>query len=385
MDFFQVYLFSPRLTDSASPMRVLTPDTPLIGPAIELSRGFASIFTPDVYLQNIISGILSPIFIIAFFAIAIYILYRILRSQEEKQNQSQAQGKQLLLFKAKQLALSNYQFKILQGMTDLLKLDPPAQILDDPTLFERSILRFLSYAGKMGENRESIESICKDIIITYEKIYHPVGIRKPLSHIREIEVNTLIAITSPSGKFTVAKIKNVSKNTITITPFALRSEFENFVPGADLRIIFWRAGDAEYEFNSIVISIQTSVIEIDIPSEFSRGTSVPHPLVDLIIPCRIFPKPVIATQKDAFTPVDVDIFKINEYEAVIRSKNKFDHGIAYFIEFIISDFTIKTEISILRERYIADRKIYYINIKFIDLSEAARSVIYEYINEQLFD
>jgi len=362
----------------------LSRDTPIFGRAIELSKGFASVFTPDDYLQNFISGILSPILLLSLFALFIWAGYRIIQKYQRAENLEMLQGQQLLLFKTKQLGITQYQYKILKGITDILHLEKPAEILRDPLLFERSIIRFLAFATKMGENKESFESICKDLIITYEKIYHFVDIRKPLSELRELEVNTLIAIETNEGNFFICKIRSQTREGFAIRVFSMAKDLERLTPGTDLRVFFWRSGDAEYEFRSIVIDNDNGDTIIQIPNDFTRGHSVPHPLVDIMLPCTVSNPPVPGTVEGTPESFPADIFKLNEYEAIIRCSSKLDHAHHYIIDFTVNDFAIRTDMQILRERFIADRKIYYFNVKFTDLSEAGKTVIGNYIINHLF-
>ena len=362
----------------------LNRDTPIFGRALEISRGFASVFTPDEYLQNFIGAILSPILVLGIFALMIWIMYRLMQKYQRTENIEILQGQQLLLFKTKQLGITEYQYKILKGITDILHLEKPAEILKDPLLFERSIIRFLSFAFRMGENRESFESICRDLIITYEKIYHFVDIRKPLAELRELEVNTLIGLETLNGRFFIAKIRSQTREGFAIRIFAMAKDLEMFIPGTDLRVFLWRAGDAEYEFRSVVISNDNGDTVVQLPNDFTRGRSVPHPLVDVIVPCSVSTKPIPGTVPGQQETFNADIFRLNESEAIIRCSAKLDHAQHYILGFTVNDFAVRADIQILRERFISDRKIYYFNVKFTDISDAGKTVIGNYIINHLF-
>jgi hypothetical protein len=362
----------------------LSSDAPIIDRALEISRGFASIFTADAYLQNILGTILSPLFLFLVIIVIAWFVYSRAKKYNHNVKSDILQGQQLLLFKAKQIGLSDYQIKILKGITDILHLSQPSIITDDPILFERSISRFLSFATRMGENRESVESICKDLIITYEKIYHKADIRKPLSHLRELETNTLLTIISDDGYCFVGKIRSQTRDSFVVKIFAAQRESAILKPGLDIRVIFWRSGDADYEFSSIIISSDGSELELQIAHEFTRGQSVPHPPVDVMLPCSIHMRPAVITKESGGTTIQADIFKLNEFEAVIRCKTRLEHTQKCSIEFSIDDFAVRSEVQILRERYIADRKIYYFNLKFTDLSEAGRTIIGNFIISHLF-
>jgi hypothetical protein len=374
-------LYSLMLFLYAHSLYALDKDTPLFGGAYEISRGFFSFFTVDQYMQNLLAGLLSPFFILIFFGIGIYLLIKLVRKYNQSANADIAQGQQLLLFKAKQLGLSDYQFKILKGITDTLALAKPSAIIDDPRLFERSIARSISFAEKMGEKKDSMESICLDLIITYEKLYHHADIRKPLSSFNDLEINTLSGFCTENGIHFVAKLKSFERDKAIFFVFASREKLEKLIPGTDIKGLLWRSGDAEYDYKSVILSVEGNIAAIQNPVELNRGQPVPHPLIDIVIPCNISVKNQASTPS---SPVEADIFKLNESEALIRSKTRIEHSKMYQIEFTVSDFTVRSDVLILRERYIADRHVFYYNLKFTDLSEAGRTVIGNHLTTHLF-
>jgi hypothetical protein len=374
-------LFSAMFLFCSQALYALDKDTPLFGGIYELSRGFFSVFTLDQYLQNLLAGIFSPFFIILFFAVGLYSLYRLLKKYNQSAKSAVAQGQQLLLFKAKQLGLSDYQFKILKGITDTLNLARPSAIITDPRLFERSIARSISFAEKMGEKRESMESICLDLIITYEKLYHHADIKKPLSSFSDLELNTLSGFCTDEGIHFVVKLKGFERDKAVFFVFASREKIEKLKPGTDIKGVIWRSGDAEYDYKSVILAVEGNIVSIQLPLEVNRGIPVPHPLIDIVVPCSISVK----NQAGAVSsPVEADIFKLNESEALIRSKTRIEHSKMYQIEFTVSDFAVRSDIQILRERYIADRHVFYYNLKFTDLSEAGRTVIGNHLTKHLF-
>jgi hypothetical protein len=372
--------YSVIIIFSAQSIYALDKDTPLFGGIYELSRGFFSVLTLDQYMQNFLAGIFSPFFVILLFAIGLFALYRLIKKYNQTAKSNIAQGQQLLLFKAKQLGLSDYQFKILKGITDTLNLSKPSAIIDDHRLFERSIARSIAFAEKMGEKKDSMESICLDLIITYEKLYHHADIRKPLSMFNDLEINTLSGFCTEDGIHFVAKLRDFERDKAIFFVFASREKLEKIRPGTDIKGVLWRSGDAEYDYKSVILSVEGNVVAIQIPVELNRGLTVPHPLIDIILPCSI----LVKNQSGISSPVEADIFKLNESEALIRSKVRIEHSKMYQIQFTVSDFAVKSDVSILRERYIADRHVFYYNLKFTDLSEAGRTVISNHLTAHLF-
>jgi hypothetical protein len=358
------------------------PNPDIGGSNLEMSRGFASFFTSDVYLQNILSYVISPIFFILLIAFIAWIIYRLVRRYDQKIKDEIMKGQQLLLFKAKKMGLTEYQFKILKGITDILHIEKPSLIMDDPHLFESSIRSFLRYAAGMGEQGDALQSICRDLVITYEKIYHHTDIRRPLTALKDLEVNSLMVIRTEENTRFVGKLRVTGKDTFRIHPFISEKELHALRHGIGVTVTFWRAGDAEYEFNSVLVGVKDGMIDLISTGEFVRGQSVPHPLIDIVIPCTLTPHSAAAQSAES---IAADIFKLNESEAIIRCKDKLLHDHPYVMTFSVADFTVRTDVNILSERYIADRHIFYFNLRFAEISDAAKTVISSYITERLFE
>ena len=370
----------PAVKDWDWPGRL--PNPQIGGSNLEMSRGFVSFLTSDEYLQNVLTFIISPIFFILLTAFIAWLIYRMVRRYDTKIKDGIARGQQLLLFKAKQRGLTDYQFKMLKGITDMLRLEKPSLIMDDPHLFEKSIRSFVPYATGMGEHDETIQSICRDLVITYEKIYHHAEVRRPLSALADLDINSLIAIRTEENMRFIGKLRITEKGNFRIRPFMQEKEMQSLRPGLGITAFFWRAGDAEYEFSSVITQINEGLIDVIATGEFQRGQSVPHPLIDIVIPCTVTPPAGTASQEKEIT---ADIFKLNESEAIIRTGEKLSHEHPYVLSFMISDFTVRTDVAVLSERYIADRHIFYFNLRFSKISDAAKTVISAYITEHLFE
>lgn len=358
------------------------PNPQIGGSNLEISRGFVSMFTSDEYLQNLFANILSPIFFILIIALIAWLIYRLVRRYDQKVKDGIAQGQQLLLFKAKQMGLTDYQFKILKGITDMLHLEQPSAIMEDARLFERSVRSFLRYAAGMGESDDTLDSICRDLVITHEKLYHHADIRKPLSALKDLELNSLLVIRTEENLRFIGKLRACEKDTFLIQPFVAEKELQSLRPGLGVSAYLWRSGDAEYEFSSVMTLAHDGMIEVIAAGEFQRGQAVPHPLVDIVLPCTLSPKKGISAGAEQIT---ADIFKLNESEAIVRCSEKLSHDHPYVIAFTVSDFTVRSDANVLSERYIADRHVFYFNIRFVGISDAAKTVISALITEHLFE
>ena len=375
--FIIVSLFSADLF-------ALQRDTPIATPSIqELSQGFASFFSSDKLTQNFISGILSPFMIICFIAVIAYICYRIIKYIDFREKQKQLYVQQLIMFKAKEKGLSNYQIKILRGITEILRREEAIELMGEPLIFEKYIKNFIKYIKQINTGNDTLETICRDIITIYEKIYHGNDIRRPLSSSAEIEKNTLLAVSSEKGDWYICKVKGVDIDDYILYIINTASGKDiQFASEEEVNGIFFRGGDAEYRFSSVVVNNTGSLLKMNIPEKLERGEAVPHPLINVNIPCEIT-RP--GKPGEEWDTIAADLFRLNETEAVIRIDTRLKHGDGNEINFNISDFVIHSDIHVIGEKHISDLGTYYYNVKFTNISDAAKKVIYTFLESTLFD
>lgn len=260
---------------------------------------------------------------------------------------------QLFLFKARQKGLTDYQSKMVQGMVKITGLKEPVLLLTEEYRFENSIGRFLTYISSRNETQETLLSICHDIIITYEKIFHYSSFKKPLTNISEVELNILVFFFTDSGIPYIGKLRKVNPDIIVLKLFrsgtkALKLE------GKPVTVYLWRSGDAEYTFTSSIKKIEKDSVEIITPPVITRGKEARHPYINVFIPCNIIDENppekneflntlstpnttaeitdeyidrILAEEKTGIVEqnavktelIEADIIKINEAEAIIRS------------------------------------------------------------------
>ena len=126
---------------------------------------------------------------------------------------------QLFLFKMKRLGLSNFQIKIINNIVEILRLQNPVELLNKPEFFEKGIGKFFVFLREKNETKDSLLSICKDVTITYEKLYHPSAFKKPLNSLMEIEINQLLYFTTEEKDVYLGKIIGRSVNELTLLLF----------------------------------------------------------------------------------------------------------------------------------------------------------------------
>ncbi len=339
---------------------------------------------------------ISILIIIIVLIILFFILLRYYFDVKARKSQEY----QLYLFKTKRLGLSNYNIKILNGIVNSLSLKSHISILKDPSLFESSIHKFHAFLKTQNETLESQSSIYKEIVIIYEKLYHPISSRKQIEKIQDIDDNQLLSFTIDIGYVYIGRVTGIDNN-MTIEVFEDPNDLQKLMEDMPVNIFFWRSGDAEYNFKSIINLIEKNIISITIPEEFERGKEVRTPDVDVNIQCSVIiaEEPAFPEQKEEKEPINDDsqlsvaeeidfeqkkgiIFRLNIDEATIRLTDHIDHDKNIFLEFEIKEFVIKTKCTILIERTVKDKNVYYYIFKFEELTEVARGILHKYILER---
>ena len=287
----------------------------------------------------------------------------------------------LFQFKIKQFGLTGLQRRIVNHIIENRKLKNPQIIFKNPDLFEESIGEILVHLKSGAEDGESLVNICKDIIITYEKLYHHISARKPIEQISDIEGGVLLYFYLNPSVVYVGKLveKGASKMTLRL--------FRNFKNLPEIEIdgiydfFFWRSGDAEYIFKTKIISYNDDRVVIDMPSEFTRGKEVRRPYIDVLIAC-VFSLPEELKSVDEHTEtISGAILKLNEHELVIRLAQKLDYRIIYTLNFKIDEFKVNATIQLIADKTITEGETHYYTCKIIEISEAAKIVLHKLIND----
>lgn len=325
--------------------------------------------------------LLAVLVIVAIIAFVVLLRY----NQHLKNKKIQAE--QLFLFKIKQLGLTNFQVKILDGLIHTLNLSDASVILENPGLFESSIASFLAYLKSRGEKEESLSSICRDLIIIYEKLYNHSTFKTPLQTINDLEIGLLLLVVTRANSIFIGKISRIEPGKIVLGIFRSLHNID-IGEGVDAEAYVWRAGDAEYSFNTKVLDATGNTITILLPEEFNRCKEVRHPYIDTIIPCTITPAPsgqseFSKTGRNDGEPLSAVIHKIHQDELIVRTSKKLDYQQTYTINFVMSDFTMKITAIVIADRTIQEENVFYLTFRYTEISEAARSILKTYIQEHL--
>lgn len=330
-------------------------------------------------INPVIAAIVAGIFmLIAVFLLLLRYSYRL--------KEAKIKADQLFLFKAKKIGLSNYQFKILRGLVDILKLNDPNPILSDKTLYEKAIGSFLSYLSKTSQEGDTAISVCRDIIIIHEKIFNPSVYRKPMKSLRELEPGALVALFSEQKDSCIAKVIAADDATVSLQLFRKEGIPASLGHGK-ASLYIWRTGDAEYSTEVTVREIAGNIITVGYSDTLARGKEVRLPYLDVMIPCKLTVETKAENNEEAAgeTTIAGMIYRVNENEAVVRLAAKIDYGKNYALAFTIDDFNIKFICRILAEKSIQEENAFFITFRFLEGTEVARNVLKRYIAEHLTD
>ncbi len=297
-------------------------------------------------------------------------------------SEKKIQDESLFLFKAKRFGLSNFQIRLLHNLAKAEKLSNPSVLLEQSALFEQAIGRFLLFLRKNGnESPESLEEICKDIVITYEKIYNPALVKKPLDEISQIETGQLCYFTTSGGAVYLGKILTKTPDSLTFKLFRTARRLQELAVRQPITVYLWRVGDAEYVFQSETVSLDKNILVIFLSEQFSRQKEFRLPYVDTIIPMTI-------TTKDPGPLEEARVMKgtlvkINDYEAVVRTGGMLDYQDEYYLDFEAMDFKFRIAARILANKTAEEGSSICYTLKFDEMSEAARGVLKKFIYEQI--
>lgn len=290
---------------------------------------------------------------------------------------------QFLLFKAKHLGLTSFQFKVLRGITEMLKLKKATDILSHPDLFEKTISPFLDYITALEKDPESMERICRDIVITYEKLYHGSKPRKPLTSAAEFDVGMLFFFTSAGGSAFICRLEEKTAEALSLFVLKSATAGSELPKGCSIKAGVWRAGDAEYSFSSTITSDACvgCVITITIPEALERFNEIRQPFIEVIIPCTVGIKP--SNPEENPVMVDSTLEKLNTHEVVVKSSFRMDFHHTYALSFTISDFLIQADVKLLADRTVTSENVFFYTFRFTAMSKVAMNVLKNFVLDHL--
>jgi c-di-GMP-binding flagellar brake protein YcgR len=235
--------------------------------------------------------------------------------------------------------------------------------------------------------------------------------KKPLKGIVDVDEEQLLYFSPITDKVFLGKIISQDATTIAIRIFGNPADLVAVSEKKTVTFHIFRVGDAEYEFTSIIQSHEGGVLKVGVPQELIKGEEVRHPYIDVIIPAIISREQKSSrvledivgenkTEKDnakVGLPADegmiVDeieeeklpctMYKLNDYEAVVRLSQKLDFNYRYLLDFQLMDFNIRALVRIIATKTVEEAGTMYYTIKFDEMSPSSKSVLKKYVYEHL--
>ncbi len=288
---------------------------------------------------------------------------------------------QLFLFRLKRLGLSNFQIKIINNLNEILHFTNPNTLLTKPEYFERALGRFLNHARDSEESGDHLCMICKDLAIIYDKLYFPSRPKKHIKSLQDLGEGQLVYFDTENDKVYIGKIVSWDTKHFYLKTFGSVADMQAIQQKKTHTFHAFRLGDAEYSFTSDVVGRDYGELMVNFPTEIRRGGETRHPYIDVIVPAEVSK---IGSPEEQAQKIGCTIFKINEYEAVIRVSMKLDHNFLYDLEFTIMDFNFKIISKLIVEKAVEEESgIFYYNLRFNEMSASASGVLKKFVYELL--
>ncbi len=352
-------------------------------------------------------GDLAVVFAILMVPVCLYILLRIIQTVRNKK----VQEDQLFLFRLKRLGLSNFQIRIVNNLIEMLGFPRPMQFMENPEFFEKAIGRFLTHTRGQGETEEAQLLICKDLTSIYDKLYFHMNAKKPLKGIEDVDEEQLIYFSPVPGKLFLGKIVSRDAANLVIRIFGNPGDLGALKDDTPVTFHIFRVGDAEYDFTSSIRRREGTALRVAVPTEVVRREDTRHPYIDVILPALISreegpPKEKELQEIDAIIeknegkpalPEDegmiIDevqeerlpctIYKLNDYEAVIRLPEKLDFNSRYMLDFQAMDFNFRIFVRVIASKTVDEGNTMYYTVKFDEMSPSSSSVLKKFVYEHL--
>ncbi|HOT45944.1 MAG TPA: hypothetical protein PLM53_15205 [Spirochaetota bacterium] len=347
------------------------------------------------------------VFTIIMIPVSLFILLKIIQTLKNRK----VHEEQLFLFRLKRLGLSNFQIRIVNNLIEMLGFPRPMQFIENPEMFEKAVGRFLTHTRGTGESEDSQLLICRDLTTIYDKIYFHMKAKKPLKGIQDVDGEQLIYFTPVAGKVFLGKIVSRNAATMQIRIFGNAADLAAVPEKQPVTFHIFRVGDAEYDFTSPVHGREGTALKVGLPEEVVKREESRHPYIDVILPALISREKNIPKEKElreideiiekgeAKTKLSEDegmivdesaeeklpctIYKLNDYEAVVRLPQKLDFNYRYILDFQAMDFNFRIYVRIIATKTVEEGSTIYYTVKFDEMSPSSQGVLKKYVYEHL--
>ncbi len=320
---------------------------------------------------------ISIVLFMLFMGIAVYLLLLYLRMKERER----LHNYQLFLFQVKRKGLNNFQIKILNSMAEQMNKADPTRIVANAALFESMLSNFMEYLLKSREDIDDRKVICRDLLTIYEKLYVRAAYREPLESMSGIEDGQILYVASGTGKIYIGKVSGRGKEVLALHLFTQARNLKDFKTGDQVEIFIMRVNDAEYKISTKCAGLEDNRILVAVSANIVRDKEQRHPYVSVVIPAVITQG--IASGLEDEEQFEGTIYRINEFECELRTETQMPFEREYTIVFEISDYAFRAVGKVIASRTVEQEKVYYVTLKFRDMSRPAMAVLSNFIMEHL--
>lgn len=312
-----------------------------------------------------------------FTAIMIFAAYKYFDAKEQKR----LHDYQLFLFQAKRKGLTSFQIKILRNMASHLKLANPRILTTDPSLFESTLSDFLEYLKGQPEIAENLTAIFRDLSMIYERLYVVTMGRASLESMVELEDGEILYLTTESGAVYLAKIAGRGGNFLVLKLFIPARNLRDFETEQKISLHVIRINDAEYMINTVTMGIDLGFVRVKISDEITKEREFRHPYVNVVIPAFV----TVLSPDGTSEPQKIEgsMVKLNDFECILRMPASLDYDKEYPVAFELNKFNFNVNAKIISSKTLEGEKVYYLTFKFLDLTEAGKTVLTRFMSETL--
>jgi len=325
---------------------------------------------PGVLGVSIVLGLL-------LIAIIIYFVYKYFEVKEQKR----IHDYQLFLFQAKRKGLTSFQLKILRNMASHLKLSNPRTLTTDSSLFESGLSDFLEYLKGQPEVADNLTAIFRDLSMIYERLYVVTMGRTSLESMVELEDGEILYITTESGAIYLAKIAGRGGNFLELKLFMPAKNLRDFENEQKVSLHVIRINDAEYLIKTVTLGTDLGFLRVRISDDISKEREFRHPYVNVVIPAFV----TVLSPDGTSDPQKIEgsMVKLNDFECIIRMPAALDFEKEYPVAFELNKFNFNVNSKLISSKTVEGERVYYLTFKFLDLTEAGKTVLTRFLAETL--
>jgi len=320
---------------------------------------------------------IAGVLLLLLAALGIYLVIRYFKLKEQRR----INNNQMFLFQVKRKGLSNFQIKLLNNMASYLRLANPTTIVTSSRLFENSLEGFCQSLPFKSEERENLEAMCRDLALMYEKLYVTTTNRKGLAGMNELENGQILFFSTESGQVCLGKVTGRSEGSVTVSLFGGVAGLTFPEEGLPVTLYIMRVNDAEYSARTTIRKAENRDVEIALTEDFTMDREYRHPYVNVIIPVTLMRNRRNELEEEEELPGT--IFRINEYECVVRMSHTLSFERTYGLLFEIMEYKFNVNTSIISSRTVDSEKVYYFTMKFENMSEAGRGILKRFISDHM--